>query len=217
MEHYTTLTSDGDAALYRLLSTYTQRAYKHFSNEDIFHASPRFNPLTVKSTRPLACSSQPYWNGAQLTHQHIIILDPFQAKREHTGLSLWSSHTPAPRVPSLAHTPSSSLAPPIVCISETNEKPPLIRWPSEIVFPPPPPCAAESSPHPPPLHILVLAGYQHPAERLFWRCSPGSNSSTQHQDLSGERARKKEMGHLIAYWLSWGLSNARQASAFSLT
>lgn len=85
-------------------------------------------------------------------------------KTHHLCLPLWSSHTAAPQSPH-SHRPSSSLAPPIICISASNEKPPLIRWPSEIIYPPPPPSAAVSSPLSPFfLHIVVPASYHHPAE-----------------------------------------------------
>ncbi len=42
-------------------------------------------------------------------------------------------------------------------------------------------------------------------QNTFWGCSPGSNSSSQHRYLTGEWMSERETGHLIAYWVSWGL------------
>lgn len=121
-----------------------------------------------------------------------------------------SSHTAVPQSPR-SHGPSSSLAPPIICISASNEKPPLIRWPSEIIYPPPPPSTAVYSPLlflPPCLPPLPgTCRLSTPSRMLFGAAAqaliaPFSISIWLECEWAGET------GHLIAYWVSWGLSIA---------
>lgn len=141
---------------------------KHFieGDQDIFHALPHFSPVTAKYIRRLhhsfctllpvaACHIELVHNrlADPSAHSSISLSIPpvlVQAKcsswhdmmfqTHHLHLLLWLSHT-APQSPH-SHGPPSSLAPPIICISASNEKPSLIRWPSEIIYTPPPPSPA---------------------------------------------------------------------------
>lgn len=221
----------------RLLRAYTHRERTE-GDQDIFHALPHFNPLTVKYAPLLhhsSCTLLPV-AGCHIESVHNWLTDPsvhssipfsipsvlVQAKcsswtdtmfkTHHLCLPLWSSHTAAPQSPH-SHRPSSSLAPPIICISASNEKPPLIRWPSEIIYPPPPPSAAISSPLSPfLLHIVVPASYHHPAECFLGLAliAPLSISIWLENEWAGDGSPDSPLSEP-------GALDCRRALAFSLT
>lgn len=213
-------------------------------DQDILRALAHFRPVTVKYIRPLHhsfCTLLPVaachielvhnWLADPSAHPSISLSLPpalvqakcsswpdMMFKTHHLHLPLWSSHTVTPQSPH-SHGHSSSLAPPIICISASNEKPPLIRWPSEIIYTPPPPSPAvfsalfynapSLSPHPvtcrlsTPSRMLLGAGAQaliaplNISTGLEWR-SEGDGSP----DIV-----RRELGSL----------DCRQALAFSLT
>lgn len=183
---------------------------------------------------PRACSSLPYWVAAQLTCRPVssfihsslcsscsctskmFIMTTYDVQNSSpSSPAMIITHTAAPQSPH-SHGPSSSLAPPIVCISASNEKPPLIRWPSEIIYPPPPPNTAISSPPTLPPSTSWYLPVINTLQNAFWGRSPGSNSSSQHQYLTGEWMSERD-GSPDSLLSELGALDCRQALAFSLT